>query len=46
MLISQDGIRRDILRVIEGADTNALPLMKELLLYGKLIVRLLYWKKS
>jgi len=35
MLISQDVIRRDILRVKDGADTKALPLMKELLLYGK-----------
>lgn len=34
-LISQDVIRRDMLRVKEGADTKALPLMKELLLYGK-----------
>ena len=35
MLISQDVIRRDVLRVKDGADTKALPLMKELLLYGK-----------
>lgn len=35
MLISQDVIRRDMLRVKDGADTKALPLMKELLMYGK-----------
>ena len=35
MLISQDVIRRDMLFVKDGADTKALPLMKELLLYGK-----------
>lgn len=35
MLISQDVIRRDMLRVNDGADTKALPIMKELLLYGK-----------
>lgn len=35
ILISQDVIRRDMLRVKDGADTKALPLMKELLLYGK-----------
>lgn len=35
MLISQDVIRRDMLRVKDGPDTKALPLMKELLLYGK-----------
>ncbi|GAA0075817.1 kinase [Clostridium sp. CTA-5] len=35
MLISQDVIRRDILRVDDGLDTKALPLIKELILYGK-----------
>lgn len=35
MLISQDVIRRDILRVKDGSDTKALPLIKELILYGK-----------
>ena len=35
MLISQDVIRRDILRVHDGIDTKALPLIKELILYGK-----------
>jgi adenylate kinase family enzyme len=35
MLISQDVIRRDMLKVKDGADTKALQLMKELLLYGK-----------
>lgn len=35
MLISQDVIRRDMLRVKDGVNTKALPLMKELLLYGK-----------
>lgn len=34
MLISQDVIRRDMLRVKDGADTKALPLMKKLLEYG------------
>ena len=35
MLISQDVIRRDILRVKDGMDTKALSLIKELILYGK-----------
>lgn len=35
MVISQDVIRRDILRVKDGADTKALPLLSELLTYGK-----------
>lgn len=35
MLISQDVIRRDILRVKDGENTEVIPLMKELLLaYG------------
>ena len=34
MLISQDEIRRNILRVKDGIDTKALPLMIELLKYG------------
>jgi len=34
MLISQDVIRRDILSVKDGENTLALPLMKELLIYG------------
>ncbi len=34
MLISQDVIRRDILKVKDGENTPALPLMKELLVYG------------
>ena len=34
MLISQDVIRRDILKVKDGENTPALPLMKELLIYG------------
>lgn len=35
MLISQDVIRRDILRVKDGENTEAIPFMKELLLaYG------------
>ena len=34
MLISQDVIRRDMLRVKDGENTPALPLMKELLVYG------------
>ena len=35
MLISQDVIRRDMLRVKDGADTKALPLLKELLIFGQ-----------
>ena len=35
MLISQDEIRRNILWVKDGIDTKALPLMAELLKYGK-----------
>lgn len=34
MLISQDVIRRDMLNVKDGESTPALPLMKELLVYG------------
>lgn len=34
MIISQDMIRRDILSVKDGENTLALPLMKELLIYG------------
>ncbi|WP_313345837.1 kinase [Lacrimispora sp.] len=34
MLISQDEVRRDMLRVKDGMGTKALPLMKELLIYG------------
>ena len=34
MLISQDVIRRDMLKVKDGENTLALPLMKELLVYG------------
>lgn len=34
MLISQDVIRRDVLKVKDGKHTPALPLMKELLIYG------------
>lgn len=34
MLISQDVIRRDILKVNDGENTLAIPLMKELLIYG------------
>ena len=34
MLISQDVIRRDMLRVKDGVDTKALSLLSELLVYG------------
>ena len=34
MLISQDVIRRDMLSVNDGENTLAIPLMKELLVYG------------
>lgn len=35
MVISQDVVRREMLRVKDGADTKALPLLSELLMYGK-----------
>ncbi len=35
MLISQDVIRRDMLKVKDGQNTEAIPLMKELLIYGR-----------
>ena len=35
MLISQDMVRREILHTRDGADTKALPLMTELLKYGR-----------
>lgn len=34
MIISQDMIRRDMLKVKDGENTQAIPLMKELLIYG------------
>lgn len=34
MVISQDMIRRDMLKVKDGENTLAIPLMKELLIYG------------
>ena len=34
MLISQDVIRREMLKVKDGENTQAIPLMKELLAYG------------
>ncbi len=34
MLISQDVIRRDMLKVKDGENTQAIPLIKELLTYG------------
>ena len=34
MRISQDVVRRDMLKVRDGADTEALPLLRELLVYG------------
>lgn len=34
MYIAQDMIRRDVLKVKDGKDTLALPLLKELLVYG------------
>ena len=34
MLISQDMVRREILKVSDGKDTKALPLMKQMLRYG------------
>jgi len=35
MIISQDMVRREILKVNDGPATEALPLMQELLIYGK-----------
>ena len=35
LLISQDVIRREMLMVSDGPDTMALPMLKELLVYGK-----------
>ena len=35
MLISQDMIRREVLKVKDGENTLAIPLMKNLLTYGK-----------
>lgn len=35
MLISQDAIRRDMLNVRDGKDTLAIPLLMELLRYGR-----------
>lgn len=35
MLISQDAVRRDMLSVRDGQDSEALPLMRELLVYGR-----------
>lgn len=35
MIISQDVVRRDMLKVKDGPTTEALPLMRELLIYGK-----------
>ena len=35
LLISQDVIRREMLMVKDGPDTMALPMLKELLVYGK-----------
>lgn len=34
MLISQDMVRREILKVKDGENTQAIPLMEELLIYG------------
>ena len=35
LLISQDVIRREMLMVKDGPDTMALPMLKELLIYGR-----------
>lgn len=35
MIISQDMVRREILNVEDGKDTKAIPLLQELLIYGK-----------
>ena len=35
MVISQDVVRRDMLKVKDGQATEALPLMQDLLVYGK-----------
>ena len=35
LLVSQDAVRREMLMVSDGPDTKALPMLKELLRYGK-----------
>lgn len=35
MIVSQDAIRREMLKVKDGPMTEAIPLMQELLIYGK-----------
>ena len=35
LLISQDVIRREMLMVKDGPDTRALPMLKDLLIYGR-----------
>lgn len=42
MVISQDVVRREMLRVKDGAGTKALPLLSELLMYGKIIAKQLF----
>ncbi|WP_209305058.1 MULTISPECIES: AAA family ATPase [unclassified Granulicatella] len=34
MLISQDMVRREILMTKDGSETKALPLLKQMLIYG------------
>lgn len=54
MLISQDMIRRDMLKVKDGENTLAVPFMEELLIYGNkhseivILERIIYadWYKS
>lgn len=42
MVVSQDVVRREMLRVKDGAGTKALPLLSELLMYGKIIAKRLF----
>lgn len=46
MLISQDEVRRNMLWVDDGIDTKALPLMAELLRYGREYSEFSIWKGS
>ena len=42
MVVSQDVVRREMLRVKDKAGTKALPLLSELLMYGKIIAKQLF----
>ncbi len=44
MIISQDTVRRDMLKVNDGPMTEALPLIQELLIYGKKHSEITIWE--